>query len=326
MSTPKHLSWENFNATVFRPGQQGVHRLLDKPRIEVFGDGVASRIGVLIETVASATLPPALTKLTFISARLVSTAGLHYLELATTQSTLYRPFYHFVTAVAERVSAAGGQTVDAVELELGCFTDLLREQQGLGITRQIGLLGELVFLERLMTVHGPEAVNAWHGPSHEPHDFRIVKSEFEVKATVKAQRIHTMNGPEQLLPSKGCNLSLVSVLLGPPGCGDGFSLQGKVQEILNALEPHARLSLHFRQLLEANDYLMDDSDRYTRRFVLRRPLGLVHVNDSFPAITRPRIQSALGESAARVEALWYDVNVEGLETEDGTASFEAALS
>ena len=326
MSTPRHLSWENFNATVFRPGQQGVHRLLDKPRIEVFGDGVGNRIGVLIETKPSETLPTALQQLTFISARQVVAAGRPYLELATTSGTLFRPFYHFVTAVAERVSAEGDGTIEAVELELGCFTELLREQPGLGAERQIGLLGELLFLQRLMSARGPEAVNSWIGPSHEPHDFRVGKNEFEVKTTVKAQRIHTVNGLEQLLPSEGCNLSLVSVLLGPPGGDSGVSLNGKVQEILEVLAPHARLSLHFRQQLETNGYLLTDSDRYARRFVLRRPIGLVRLNEAFPAITRPMVRNALGDQATRVEALWYDVNVEGLEIEDGTPSFAAALT
>jgi hypothetical protein len=52
---------------------------------------------------------------------------------------------------------------------------------------------------------------------------------------------------------------------------------------------------------------------------------LVHVDNNFPAITRPVIQTALGTLAARVESIQYDVNLEGLEHEDGTGAFAAII-
>src|SRR5205823_6408923 len=98
------------------------------------------------------------------------------------------------------------------------------EKTVLGIERQIGLIGELLFLERLVSKFGTSTLSSWIGPWGEPHDFRLQSREFEVKTTVSPQRVHIINGAEQLVASSGCSLSLVSVLLGPPGAGSGFSL------------------------------------------------------------------------------------------------------
>src|SRR5271156_1500317 len=65
---------------------------------------------------------------------------------ATTDS-LQREFYHFAAAVAERVIVDKRSATEAVSLELQCFTDLLEEKSILGPERQIGLLGEILFLE-----------------------------------------------------------------------------------------------------------------------------------------------------------------------------------
>ena len=68
-----------------------------------------------------------------------------------------------------------------------------------------------------------------------------------------------------------------------------------------------------------------DIEYYTRSYAMRRPMAIVPVNGAFPAISRPAIQHLLGPLAARIDSVQYDVSVEGLEREDGTADFEAAV-
>src|SRR5262249_32261137 len=143
--------------------------------------------------------------------------GRNFIEVATTTASLYRQFYHFSVAVAERIIVEKHSPLEAIALELKCFADLLETKPLLSLERQIGLIGELVFLERLVQKIGTRAVEAWIGWMPEPHDFRLDTREFEVKTTTSAQRIHTINGIEQLVPSNECTLHLVSVMLGPPG-------------------------------------------------------------------------------------------------------------
>jgi hypothetical protein len=325
MSVLKYLSWENFASTVFVRGQQRVHRATDSPSIEIFGDGVRNRIGIWLEVPVGTQIPQEIASLAFITAQTLTRNGLVVLEVATATPSLFRQFYHFAVAVAERVIVEKSQPLEAIILELQCFTDLMEAKSFLAIERQIGLLGELVFLQYLLVKEGVDALDAWLGPLGEPHDFRVKNREFEVKTTVATHRIHTIHGTEQLVPSEGCTLYLLSVLLGPAGMSDGFSLADKVSQVSNYLTLTPRRLTQFETALGTTGYREDDRVHYARRFALRRPIGLVRVDNSFPAITRPTIQAALGPLASRIEALQYDVNVEGLEHEDGTEEFTLAI-
>lgn len=325
MSSPQNLSWENFKATIFVHGQQRVHRIADSPSIEIFGDGLLNRIGLWLETESDTAIPPELSKLAFMTTRIFKDKDRTLLEIATTSDSLQREFYHFAVAVAEREVVDKRSAIEAVSLELRCFTDLLEEKSIMGTERQLGLLGELLFLERLIEKKGRVALDAWLGPISEPHDFRIEASEFEIKTTMSPHRIHTIHGTEQMVPSKGCSLYLVSVLLGPIGASIGFSLSDKIEQISNQLAQEPLRLSQFSTALERCGFRAADRAHYGRRFSMRRPMGLVPVDGSFPKITRLTIQDALGPVASRVESLQYDVNVEGLEHEDGTAEFKAVI-
>jgi Putative PD-(D/E)XK family member, (DUF4420) len=322
----RHLSWENFRATVLVSGQQRVHRVAAVPLIELFSDGNLNRIGILLETPADTVVPAELSRLTFITARTINRGTQLLLEISTSATSLQRQFYHFAVAVAERVIVEHLQPVAAVALELECFADLLTQTSLLGIEQQIGLLGELHFLQHLVTQLGArQALEAWLSPLPEPHDFRIQSREFEVKTTVAARRIHTIHGVEQLVPCSGCALFLVSVMLGPPGAAAGFSLADKVAVLSGLFAPLPALLGRFTAAVEARGFRPADAVQYTRRFVARRPMGLVAVDTAFPVISRPVIQQALGAQATRVESLQYDVNVDGLELEEGAAQFAATV-
>ncbi len=238
---------------------------------------------------------------------------------------LHRQFYHFAMAVAERMVVEKKSATDAVGIELQCFTDLLEEKMLLGLERQIGLAGELLFLERLLERGGGGVIDSWIGPAGEPHDFRIGSNEFEVKTTVRPHRVHTIHGIEQLAPSQGCTLSLISVMLGPAGASDGFSLSEKVEQLSAKLSAAGAGLMQFTKALKAAGFHAEDASQYTRRFARRRPLAIIPVDGTFPSITRPMIQASLGSLAARVEAIQYEVNLEGLEHEDGSQRFENSI-
>jgi hypothetical protein len=325
MTSAHHLSWDNFRATVFLQGQKRVHRVSDSPRIEVFGDGIANRIGLLLEVPSDTLLPADLTRLELIRVRLFSEGGSTFVEVTTSTTSLHRQFYHFAAAVAERVTAAPSAALEAVGLELQCFTALLEERPLLSTERQIGLLGELLFLQRLVIRAGVDIIDSWLGPASEPHDFRVHMREFEVKTTLSPHRVHTIHGTEQLVPSEGCSLYLISILLGPAGAVGGFSLTSKVAELHEQFGQTAARARQFMTALEVCGLNATDNEHYSRPYSLRRPMAIVPVNSVFPSISRPGIQRLLGPLAARIESVQYDVSVEGLEREDHTPEFEAAL-
>jgi Putative PD-(D/E)XK family member, (DUF4420) len=321
----RHLSWENFKNTVLVSGEQRVHRVSDNPIIEIFGEGDRNLIGIWLETSWNTVLTEEILKLAFVNTRLFSRDGHMLLELLVSHSSLSRPFYHLATAISERVLFEKISAIAALSIEIQTFAELLQQKALLSIERQLGLLGELVLLERLVSKNGQSFSNAWIGPRREPHDFRIGLREFEVKTTLRAQRIHTINGVEQLTPSQKCQLFLVSILFGSGGKGGGFSLTDKVDAILKLLDSDAPHREKFLAGLEASGFRTSDRDHYSRRFELRRPMAIVPVDAKFPAITRRLIQASLGSLAARVESIQYEVNVEGIEHEEKTGVFNSAL-
>lgn len=325
MSPINQLSWDNFRTTVFLRGQQRLHRVSDSPRVDIFADGIANRIGIWLESAAGATPPPELSVLALITARTVNREGRDLLEVSTDTPSIQRQFYHFALAVAERLTVEHRPATEAVAMELQCFADLLAEKPLLGIERQIGLLGELLFLERLIAAKGTAIASAWVGPSGEPHDFRTESREFEVKTTVSTRRVHTIHGTDQMLASPGCSLFLVSVLLGPAGAAKGFSLASKVADLAQQLGASPAHLSRFTDALESCGYRELDKAHYSRAFILRRPQAVVPVDSAFPAITRTALQTALGPLASRIESIQYDVDVDGLEHEDGTPVFNAVF-
>ena len=144
------LTWENFKHTYFRAGEHRVHRINREPLIEVFGDGVASRVGLWLEVPANTQLPPEISRLIFLSSQVFDREGDTLLELVAQQESLHRTFYHFATAVANRLLNEKTSAVELVVSELACFSDLLKEHAALSVEREIGLIGELVFLRRLI--------------------------------------------------------------------------------------------------------------------------------------------------------------------------------
>ena len=325
MTSPRHLSWENFQETVLMPGEQRVHRVIDRPLLEIFGDGVGNRIGMWIEVPAETVVPADLSRLAAIRTELIRKDRRIHLEVSTAARSLQKQFYHFATAVAERIAVEAQPAIAAVQLELQCFVDLLEQKPVLGIERQIGLIGELLVLQHLIAQEGMDLLDAWIAPTPEPHDFRIGNSEFEVKTTVAPRRIHTVHGGEQLVPSAECSLYLISVVLGPVGAGTGFSLETLVDALLTCFAGDLERQNRFVELLTASGYRDADTQHYARQFALRRPLAVVAINERFPAITRPLIQKMLGPEAQRIDHLLYDVNIEGLEHESGSFAFSKVL-
>lgn len=320
------ISWENFKETVLTRGEQRVHRFAESPRTEVFWDGQSSTIGMFLEVDPGTNIPPEISKLTSIASRVfVDQRGGTIVEITCKSASLYRAFFQFAVAVAAGIVEDKRRPLESLSLELQCFANLLESSSLLGMERQLGLLGELLFLAQLISRHGNGVLDSWLGPQGEPHDFRIATREYEVKTTVLSYRNHTINGLDQMVPSSGCSLYLVSVVLGPAGADGGFSLADKVQELSSFFGTESARATQFAAALSSCGYREQDKMHYGRRFAVRRPLAIVKVDNGFPAISRLVLQNSFGCLSSRLESVTYEVDVEGLEYETGTPEFEEAI-
>lgn len=325
MRPHNHLSWDNFLSSVLVKGQQRIHRVSGSPIIELFGDGVTNRIGMWIESSTLTIIPEQARRLAFVSIQMIKRDEITFLEIASSAPSINREFYLFATAVADRILESQQSPDEAVDVELRCFAALLEEKRLLSIERQLGLLGELIVLERMISADGADALAAWIGPQGEPHDFRVASSEFEVKTSVSTRRIHTVHNLTQLMASPGCSLFIMSVLLGPAGKDGGFSLAAKIRSIHKSLGAARGRQDQFSLALESYGYSSLECSQYDRAFALRRPLAIVPIDIHFPAVTSAALLGLLGKEAHRIDRFVYDVNVEGLESEEGTNLFVSAF-
>ena len=81
----------------------------------------------------------------------------------------------------------------------------------------------------------------------------------------------------------------------------------------------------FQTALESLGYSSLEHSHYNRAFALRRPLAIIPVDSQFPAVTSSALLILLGKEAHRIDRFVYDINVEGLEGEEGTSLYASAF-
>jgi hypothetical protein len=248
------------------------------------------------------------------------------LEIGVSDVELAPYFLGFVETVADAIQLQGAEAVAAVQTSMRLFRRLLRDVQLVSRERVLGLLGELWVLDRLIDTDGAAALDSWTGPRGEAHDFRSGAVELEVKTTTKQRRVHLIHGLDQLEPSPGADLYLVSVQLAAAGAAsDSFSLAERLGATRQRLAALGR-SEEFGQLVVDRYRLApEDEHRYQERFRLRSRPMLIRVDDSFPRLTRGDIDAAARSEMHRILEVGYELDVDGLGVAEGTPEFAAVL-
>jgi hypothetical protein len=166
-------------------------------------------------------------------------------------------------------------------------------------------------LRGLVGAFGPDAIRTWRGWQRDRHDFRVGGREFEIKATLGASARHIINGISQLEPSIGYELYLVSLqLIRSDGGLRLADLVSALGTLCSGSSGHRATFEHACDELGLTDEVLVQLDE---RFSLRKPPGLVIIDDSFPRITTLVLKAGLPDDlVARIGDLAYAVNAEGL--------------
>lgn len=317
-------TWEEFSAHLRSPAPVLV-RLRGEPPIDLFVDSKGERVGLRVKSagVTKDSIPDsAFTSLQIGLVRLEE--GTHF-EVATTIPDLYPYFFAFALSIADGIQVDGATADVALRRSLRDWRALFEQLALLTPKRQLGLLGELWLLDRLVKVHGAGDLDSWTGHKGEAHDFRIGNYEFEVKTTTGEHRNHVISSDSQLIPSPGHDLYVLSLQFAAGGT-DGRSLQDVLDELRLRLAPLGVAS-KFEQILESTFQLSSANlAHYSRRMQLRSRPYLIPVTESFPRITHSDVLSLPRPEMIRVSDVRYRVDVEGLGWEDGTSEFLAVLS
>jgi hypothetical protein len=315
------MSWEFLREGINMAKVPVAFALDGEPAMHLFFEPGTGRLGLRMPT-GVGDLPASLLAQLRVSRKSVN--GSDVLEVSSTAVSL-RPYLHaFTVAVADRVQYEGWDPADAVTESLAKFEALLQHLTFLSPEIQLGLLGELWLLERLIGIHGgANALAAWTGPKQQAHDARVGDVEIEVKATRGEHRIHMISSATQLVASEGCSLYLLSLQLTLAGAQAGLSLLDRVQRV-QALLGSGVVRREFDDLLfQAHGLSEDELGRYRTQYKLRSKPYLVSVDEGFPRVTPDALAGVIDIS--RVSDIRYRVNVEALGFEDKSEAFLAVL-
>jgi hypothetical protein len=208
--------------------------------------------------------------------------------LDSTQTELFHTLCLDVVGAAEQ----GEDLEDAVALAIRRtrrWSFLLRSgsQSGLSIEEQRGLIGELTFLEELVSELGPfAAIEAWKGPEGSSKDFEFPGLCIEVKSRRGASRPHvSISSEDQLADVPHAQIFLRVYDVDSAIVPDGLTLHDLVDRMQSRFADDQYTFERWLQLLEATGY--DAANNYAER---RWVLGLARtyeVVEGFPRIPVP---------------------------------------
>lgn len=217
--------------------------------------------------------------------------------------------YSLLAAIVDDL-VEGRTFQSAVLRSITSFRDLLAGRGRLSEERTLGLIGELLVLEHLIPTMGEDAaVTAWTGPESEEHDFVLPSLDAEVKTTLSERRTHVINSETQLQTSAARPLWLVSLQLTRAGTAtDGYTLPEVIGRVRAQL---ANSASTFNAHLGGQGWRDADADLYGERYMPRTPPQAYLIDDTFPAITRGRLDSVVPQPEL-VGPVTYRVDISGL--------------
>jgi len=165
--------------------------------------------------------------------------------------------------ILQKYLISNGHVRNTVESALNDWSEIfIKKAKGLSEQTHAGLIGELITLCDLVSIHGPIAIEAWQGHEGERHDFRMGNKAIEVKVTTKPGLFVYINGISQLSePEEGeLLLRLIRLEKTPGGKITLPSILNKLSEVGASTPSIVDAILKLGGKLED---LKDDSKSYT---------------------------------------------------------------
>lgn len=217
-------------------------------------------------------------------------------------------FYQFIELIVRNMSK-GAVLANGYSAAVDEWRSLLTTRTRISTEREIGLFGELLFVEALLKTFGDSFdIACWTGPMSEEHDFKFANRDLEVKTTTSESRSHRITSLTQLEPSPNKMLLLLSLQITIDGSNASTlpQLVDRVRALLQAKD-HEK----FADLLSKSHFQEDARDLLTTKWGLRSSPNTYLVNEAFPSLTDGNI-SMSPSLRSLVSDISYRVNVSTL--------------
>jgi len=307
-SSGRHLTTKALRQYI----DQGSRALVPVPGVPVVVVVIDGSSGSMcVETPWDGVAVPELSAYEHLDSDVVFRDGANWARLQVKGRQFLEDAHPLFAALADRMQLESEAFSVAVTEVLDAFETLFSKAENLSREREIGLYGELLVLERLLSRVSPEtALAAWLGPGAAEHDFALPIGDLEVKTTGSENRIHWISGLDQLSPSPGRSLFLLSLQITLAGAGPGRSLERLIEEIRVAL---GNSRSKFDDNLRGSGWRDDHGRRWQRWRLRSHPLCMDIA--CLPALTSEGL-AATGVDIARLRDVQYRIDVTGLPAAD----------
>jgi len=244
------------------------------------------------------------------------------ISLKVTNKDRMEVFYDFIVSTNQKLGSDGTPSLTTLKNSVQLWRGLLSQYKNQDQLER-GLIGELWVLNELIDLYGPRFVEYWIGPTHQRHDFRFDDVELEIKTTNSKDRTHTISSVEQLEPTDGSILYMISILLTSTtkSNSNAISVHDLFLEIQEKLEDeHNTL---FANLVR--DYLIDPElyKHFNTPYALTDTPKIIPVNEELPKITLDEYYNL--KAHERIRRITYALNVDNLGKEFNNTNIQKVL-
>jgi hypothetical protein len=226
---------------------------------------------------------PDVAKLKNVGFSAVSSGDDELAELTVRVEGSVHGAYGLLATIADELQIEKMPLAAAVAAGVARHRNVFASRGAMTTEKEVGLIGELLFLEFLVQQMGAgSAIATWQGPLSEEHDFTFDSVHIEVKTTSGERRRHVIHGLEQLVPLRAVPLSLLSVQLTRSSPEGGRTLPQVVAHVRKIAGGH---QVAIDLMLSSFGWQDDDADLYTTSWALRSQPRAYDVRDDFPAMT-----------------------------------------
>lgn len=244
----------------------------------------------------------------FISLQVISADQQRWYEVEIEYVEHPHESYLFLSDVSDLLQQEGYRFETALQAAVSTFEQILAHSRSLSRERQIGLFGELLFLQHCVRETSvANAVAAWKGFAENEHDFVFPTGSFEVKTTTSESRRHRISSLDQLTPVPKSPLWLLSIQLTAATPTTGQTLSEIVDETRRMANDHPELA---KSLVRAG-WRERDRNTYRTPYRLRSTPTAYMIDDHFPSITRAALAKVSAHPGSIIDAS-YVIDVTGL--------------
>lgn len=264
----------------------------------------------LITLVSSYDTPePDVAKLKNVGFTAVSAGDDELAELTVRVEGSVHGAYGLLATIADQLQIEKMPLAAAVAAGVARHRNVFAARGAMTTEKEVGLLGELLFLEFLIHQIGAgPATSSWQGPLSEEHDFTFDYVHIEVKTTSSERRRHVIHGLDQLVPLRGVPLSVLSIQLTRTAPDGGRTLSQVVAQVRTIAGGH---QVAVDAMLSSFGWHDDDADLYSTFWALRSQPRGYDVKGDFPAMT-PGLVGPVVPNFALVSEVSYRVDLTDL--------------